>query len=192
MNTANNSKYQETENKIKEAFGRLAAKKDIEKITVSDICAEAHLHRTTFYGHYEDINALTVMIGYEQFQAFFDAFNKGGIWDFRTGMRYQVEFYKRYQEIIRKHIVTDSQTSNVRKSNFVQNNVLDKMGDQYKKAFHCENDTEFRYHQIFFSSGMNSVIEQWVIGGCKESVDDITNILCKIFGFDNHEKEYES
>ncbi|MCR4674575.1 MAG: TetR family transcriptional regulator C-terminal domain-containing protein [Lachnospiraceae bacterium] len=188
MNTSNNSKYQETEIKIKEAFGRLAARKDIEKITVSDICTEANLHRTTFYGHYEDINALTVMIGYEQFQAFFDAFNQDGIWDFREGMRYQVEFYKRYQEIIRKHILTSNPSSGERKTNFIQNNILDKMGSQYKAAFHCDTDTEFYYHQVFFSSGLNSIIEQWVMGGCKESVDEITNIICKIFGFENEKR----
>ena len=37
-----------------DALIRLMAKKNFEKIKVSDICEEALINRSTFYAHYED------------------------------------------------------------------------------------------------------------------------------------------
>lgn len=43
---------------IKEAFFSLLKKKDINKITVTDIVTEADLNRSTFYAHYPDIRGI--------------------------------------------------------------------------------------------------------------------------------------
>lgn len=45
-----------------DAFIELLHKKDINSISVSDICKKGHLSRPTFYSHYEDINALVYKI----------------------------------------------------------------------------------------------------------------------------------
>lgn len=47
-----------TKLKIRNAFLDLYQKKRIEKITVSEICAIAEVHRSTFYRHYDDIYAV--------------------------------------------------------------------------------------------------------------------------------------
>lgn len=43
---------------IKDAFFSLLKKKDINKITVTDIVNEADLNRSTFYAHYPDIRGI--------------------------------------------------------------------------------------------------------------------------------------
>lgn len=48
MNGENNQRYQETEKRIFQAYWKLASSKEIPKITVSDVCREAEIHRTTF------------------------------------------------------------------------------------------------------------------------------------------------
>lgn len=73
MNIKGNQRYQDTKIQIKGAFlNLLKAKKQI--ISVRMICDEAQIHRTTFYGHYEDINGLMqelVEEMYEQIMTFF-------------------------------------------------------------------------------------------------------------------------
>ena len=48
-----------TEQAIKNAFTLLRSKKELEKITVKEICAEARINKSTFYSHYTDIYALS-------------------------------------------------------------------------------------------------------------------------------------
>lgn len=47
-----------TRRKIHDAFMALAQTRDVARITVSDVTAEAGLNRTTFYLHYPDIETL--------------------------------------------------------------------------------------------------------------------------------------
>lgn len=56
MNTKNNQRYADTENRINRALKALLLnEKSLKKITVRDICKEAQIHHTTFYEHYADI-----------------------------------------------------------------------------------------------------------------------------------------
>ncbi len=48
-----------TEQAIKNAFTLLRSKKELEKITVKELCAEARINKSTFYSHYTDIYALS-------------------------------------------------------------------------------------------------------------------------------------
>ena len=58
MNTENNKRYMTTEENILNAYNRLASSKRVDQITVSDICRTAGIHRTSFYGHFQDIHTL--------------------------------------------------------------------------------------------------------------------------------------
>ena len=48
-----------TERAIKNAFTLLRAKKELEKITVKELCEEACINKSTFYAHYRDIYDLS-------------------------------------------------------------------------------------------------------------------------------------
>ena len=58
MNTKGNQRAVETENRIKYVFLNLLKEKDISRISVSEICKRAEIHRTTFYVHYKDVTDL--------------------------------------------------------------------------------------------------------------------------------------
>ena len=47
MNTKGNQRAVETENRIKYVFLNLLKEKDISRISVSEICKRAEIHRTT-------------------------------------------------------------------------------------------------------------------------------------------------
>lgn len=48
-------RVKKTKKAIADAFLRMAGKKPIEKITVTDIVTEAQINKSTFYAHYRDI-----------------------------------------------------------------------------------------------------------------------------------------
>lgn len=55
MNTKNNKRRRESQNKIEKAFVNMLLTKSINKISVTDICKETKLNRTTFYANYIDM-----------------------------------------------------------------------------------------------------------------------------------------
>lgn len=66
MNTSKNKRYQETEERICQAFTQLLSVKGYSDITVHDICTCAQISRPSFYAHYEDINDMIIQMEQEK------------------------------------------------------------------------------------------------------------------------------
>ena len=58
MNTKNNRRRRESTERIERVFIELLQKKELHEITVSDICKQCGLNRSTFYANYADIYEL--------------------------------------------------------------------------------------------------------------------------------------
>ena len=70
MNTKNNSRSRKTRERLKEALLRLLARRDILDVTVSRLCQEAGVNRSTFYAHYQDIYDLLTKIEEDMLEDF--------------------------------------------------------------------------------------------------------------------------
>ena len=68
MNKENNKKRKNSQYKIQKVFMELIQTKEINEITVSDICKLANLNRSTFYSNYINIYDLADKIKEELFQ----------------------------------------------------------------------------------------------------------------------------
>ena len=55
MNTVNNKRKKESQNKIEKVFIQLIQRKNISEISISTICEKAGLNRSTFYANYIDL-----------------------------------------------------------------------------------------------------------------------------------------
>lgn len=53
-----NTKKRQTKDKIYQALIVLGQNKNVQEIKVSELCRQAHINRSTFYLHYQDINQL--------------------------------------------------------------------------------------------------------------------------------------
>ena len=51
MNTPNNKRRKESQEKIIRVFLNLIQSKEVPEITVSDICKQANINRSTFYAN---------------------------------------------------------------------------------------------------------------------------------------------
>lgn len=54
MNTKNNRRRRESVERIKKTFVELLQTRELNQITVSDICKRCNLNRSTFYANYID------------------------------------------------------------------------------------------------------------------------------------------
>lgn len=181
MNTDNNKRFQDTEQKIMDAYGSIAAHKELSKITVSDICKKAQIHRTTFYGHFEDINALRNSVELFQLKKWIEGFlESDGAWNLYDGMYKYVYFYYRNQDIVRFHMKADEVKN--KGTLLFQTVITDEYLEKYMNKFNLSNELEAKCHQTFLSSGITGIIYRWVEKGCNESPEEITSAICKIIG----------
>ena len=58
MNTPNNKRKKESIERIERVFLDMLQTRELAEISISDICKQAKLNRTTFYANYTDIYGL--------------------------------------------------------------------------------------------------------------------------------------
>ena len=80
MNTINNKRRKESQEKIEKAFVSLLQTREIKEITVSDIIKMTGLNRSTFYANYLDVYDLADQLRAElesQFTELFSGYDPG-------------------------------------------------------------------------------------------------------------------
>lgn len=161
MNIKNNKRKRESIEKIEKAFINMLLTKEINEITVTDLCKATSLNRSTFYSNYLDIYDLADKLR-ERLERDFDAqfieeSHQSALTMFRhiyeNQLFYKVYFKLGYDE---KH----------------QTYVYDK--SRAEKDF---EDKYIKYHIEFFRNGLNSIIKMWLKDGCKESPEEMEAIL---------------
>ena len=165
MNTPNNKRKKESQDKIEKAFLKLIQKKNIDEISVSDICKTTNLNRSTFYANYIDTYDLVDKVQIrmaDEFAEFQHSKNSSqspdGYLNMFTHIQDNQIFYKTYfkLESISKIPVSVFDTS---------------LAEKYYNNKHID------YHIEFFRAGLNAIILKWLNNGCKESPKEMVEIL---------------
>ena len=165
MNTKNNKRRRESIEKIEKAFVELLQTRDISKITVSDICKMTDLNRSTFYANFMDVYDLADKVRETLEQEFGKAFADYDYFNERTGalrmfthIKENQLFYNTYFKLCydEKHLI----------------NVYDP-----KRAEKEFGNANVRYHIEFFRNGFNAIIKLWLKDGCKESPEEMAEVL---------------
>lgn len=166
MNTKNNKRRQETRQKIEQAFLALLQKKELQRITVSELCKAVGINRSTFYTNYLDIYDLADTIKAQletQVAALYAENNERG---------------KRGHDYLRlfRHIY----------DNQVLYSTYFRLGydARYEITFYDKTMAEQRfgnrfveYHLEFFMQGFNGIVKKWLAGGCRETPEEMMEIL---------------
>lgn len=165
MNTKNNKRRKESQEKISRAFIELLQSREIKDITVSDIIKMTGLNRSTFYANYLDIFDLADKVREELEQDFSNLFADYDYFNERSGALKMFQhikdnqlFYKTYFKLCydEKHLIS----------------VYDP-----KRAEQEQLSGNMKYHIEFFRNGLNAIIKLWLAGGCKESAEEMAEVL---------------
>lgn len=166
MNTKNNKRRQETIKKIETIFLEYLQQKEISQIKVSDICKKAEINRSTFYANFTDVYDLAdkIRLSLE------DEVNKM----LKTDVDWQNcenDFLKLFEHIMK----------NQRLYYFYfklgYDNCYDlKLFNAYESGYDI-NKEFVDYHIEFFKNGFNSIVKKWLYGGCKDTPEQMRDIL---------------
>ncbi|MBE6928656.1 MAG: TetR/AcrR family transcriptional regulator [Ruminococcaceae bacterium] len=165
MNVKNNRRRRASQEKIVRAFIELLQTREIKEITVSDIIKAAQLNRSTFYANYVDIYDLadkTREVLEAEFSSVFADYDymngDSGSLRMFTHIRDNQLFYTTYFKLCYddQHLISPY--------------------DQ-KRAEKEQLDKNIRYHIEFFRNGFNAVVKLWLAGGCRESPEEMAEVL---------------
>lgn len=166
MNTPNNRRRKESREKIEKVFVELLQSKELSQIRVSDICKQAHLNRTTFYANYTDIYGLADAIRDRLENALADISPKETAAETNSH-----NYLKLFQHI---------------QQNQIFYRTYFKLGydDNYKIVAYDTalarkyfQDRFISYHMEFFKSGLTRIIKLWLQNGCRETPEEMVEIL---------------
>ena len=183
MNTVNNLRFQETDRRIKDTMLSLMQQKDFHKITVSDICKESGVNRSTFYAHFTDVYDLMKKMQQDTFRDIQDTFK-----DTHAG-----NYAEYFSESSLTRVLTHIKKNRLfyRACLSYGQAVTDMAGDElfmrYMRPFFLslgfsETDADERrmqYYFRFFFAGMIDVIRLWVESDCIETPEEMAAVILK-------------
>lgn len=165
MNTVNNKRRRESVEKMEKAFVRLLQTEELKNITVSDICKETGLNRSTFYANFLDIydlaDRLRAKLEHEFSSLFadYDYFNdRSGALKMFTHIRENQVFYTTYFKLC-----------------YDEAHKISMYDPKRAEQEHISRN--LKYHIEFFRSGLNTIIKMWLADGCRESPEEMAEIL---------------
>lgn len=165
MNTVNNKRRKESQDKIEKTFVQLIQKKNIDEISVSTICEISGLNRSTFYANYIDIYDLVEKVkdkmanDFSEFQYSKNSKqNPEGYLNLFNYIKENQIFFKTYFKLESISITPVTTFSVLLAEKYYNNEYID-------------------YHIEFFRAGLNAIIKKWLYGGCKESPEEMVKIL---------------
>lgn len=184
------SKYFNTASLMNEALLILLEKKELDYITVNEICKQAGVNRSTFYLHYESTNDLLEECIENMNKNFFnsfdetykDALNKiksGGLEELNfITPKYLVPYLNYVKENTKIYKVAISKPhlmKSYEKFEQLYENIINPILDR----FNLDNNKR-KYVVNFYMKGIEAIINEWIKNDCKDDIDLIVNLLMEL------------
>lgn len=181
------SKYFNTALKMDRALIDLLKKKQLEYITVSELCKAAGVNRSTFYLHYETIGDLleeTTRYMLDVFVSYFSDDKKSiafNLSDCRlddlnfindTYLIPYLTYIKENKELFRVAL------SEIKVFGFedVYNRLFENIFNPILERFNYPQENR-KYVMLYYLNGINAVNLEWLKGGCEKPMEEIAQII---------------
>lgn len=186
MNKAE-SKYFNTAVRFDKALLSLLEKKPFEYITISEICEDAGVNRSTFYLHYENTaDLLKEAMAYvlDDFASYFSVdmesiLSKYENCDLRELNFINEKYLHPYLSFIKENqrlFGTVLSQPEAFDSKAVFQRMFDHIFSPILDRFRYPKD-EQRYVMMFYLNGITAIITEWLKEDCRKSIEDISSII---------------
>lgn len=158
---------------IRQSLLNLLKKKSANKITVKELCQNAHINRATFYSHYENINSLT-----EEIKNEFAASIMKNITGF-TNQDSLEGFFITVCEFVKSNLDYCEIIFAESNSEFTRH-IIELARPQFIKLWTedgCTDAESIDFLYTFVANGGLAVIKSWVKSGAKQSPEYIAKFI---------------
>lgn len=159
-----NPKMKNSQVKIEKAFIQLIQTKEVNRISVTEICKLAHVNRSSFYANYLDVYDLVDQIRdhmVKDYARIFDA-GRGSSRDnylkLFNDVKKRPDFYRTYFKL-----------------GFDQDYKITYYDKDLAKKLY--DNKYITYHSEFFKAGITAIIKLWLDRGCQEAPEEMLTII---------------
>ena len=186
MNKAE-SKYFNTAVRFDKALLSLLEKKPFEYITISEICEDAGVNRSTFYLHYENTadllkEATTYVL--DNFASYFSVDMESIASKYENCDLQELNFINEkylhpYLSFIKENqrlFAAVLSQPTVFESKAIFQRLFDDVFNPILDRFHYPRDEQC-YVMMFYLNGITAIITEWLKEDCRKSIEDISSII---------------
>lgn len=177
------AKFHNTALKMHKALFRLLERKEFGEISITELCIEADVNRSTFYAHYSNTYELLREAHADQLRSFFDSYNQTleNIQKYNAAESIFIspEYLLPYLSFVREN----KQFFKVYMSNpqdFGADNTYDFLMDKVLLPIYRKNGiadkTIVNYMSKFYLQGITALVLEWVNRDCED--DEL--FICEI------------
>ncbi len=181
------SRYFETVELMDDALLALFAKKDLEYITVKEICRFAGVNRSTFYLHYETIDDLlteTAELVNRRFVAHMgleaksvvghigDAPHEDLLFARRRFLIPYLQFIQENQQLFSAMVKRPGALKQQESARSLKAHVLEPVLDRFNVP-----EADRPYLLAFYLKGIMAIVEVWVTNGCTDPAEHIARLI---------------
>jgi len=177
-----NRNYNRIEKLIVEAFLDLSKEKEISRITVSELCRQADINRTSFYAHYQDVWEIPQNIQNEILVKLDETLKNFHFKEFINNPRIilgQVWDFIKINESTYKQLIS---RSDVQAFLFKLTNLLeDKLLLASDLPINLKTSPDARIKISYFAGGLANIYRRWLEDDFSSlEIDQITEVVAKM------------
>lgn len=162
---------------LKASLLRLLQKKNITKISISELCQDAEINRTTFYRHYETPNDVLMEIASDfvkDFRKFSSSLNTPH--NLHDEIVQLCRFIYQHADMVKLMIRNNTNDGITKTFQELCDDFVGKRKILYKGT--PVDDDTLRLFSNFFSVGIYTLISQWLIEDIPKTPEEIANLIC--------------
>lgn len=165
---------------LKTSLLRLLQKKNINKISVTELCQEAEINRTTFYRHYETPDDVLMEIASDYIREFHNfSLSANTSHDLFNEVTQLCRFIYHHADMA-KLLIRNNTNGGITK---IFQELCDAFVGTRKilyKGSPVDDDT-LRLFSSFFSAGIETLISRWLVEDIAKTPEEIANLICCSF-----------
>lgn len=180
------SKYFRTALYMDEALISLLKEKDLEYITVKEICQKAGVNRSTFYLHYETIadlvNEAVEMVN-QRFSAYFA--EKKGIAEeightslsnlilIKQEYLYpHLRFVSEHKDLYRVAFRNPMEMQANLKFDYIKKHIVEPILQRFDVP-----EAYWKYYIAYYIKGTAAIVREWIAADCRDSIEMIASVI---------------
>lgn len=174
MNTHNNKKGLFYKDKLKSALLRLLHQNvGIEQITVTALCEEAKVNRSTFYSHYSIPHDILNEIEEEVLHQAYAYLREISDVDYNS-LTYLLKYIKEHDDVFRVLFLQSRDT-------LFQEKILQQAIRNFRQLkSRYINRKDYEYVNAFIMSGSREILNHWIATDYERDADDIAALILKL------------
>ena len=165
-----------TKRMLKESMMKILKEKELDTISVAELCRDAGVNRATFYRHYEIPRDVVTEIQRDLYQELKQHINMPkSPEDIHTVIEKLCEFLDDHRELIRIFIRNNSDTDFIN----LMNEIYGEVAKEYSHTNILKklNQEDIQFLTLYNAGGSYFVIKNWIMGSIRKSPEEMADYV---------------